>query len=345
MLKKLKDIFIYKWKVKLGSLMLAILFHYYVIYTKTVSKTFYISIEQPSIPNNLVFLEDPPSFMKVIFSGPEEIMDINQSNFKIRLINTSPTAGINTYKVELIPNPPSGIIAIPEKTEIEITLDRKRTKLLPVVPVVSLPENKKITYWELKPSEIKLEGPRKVFLGVDRISLLKVDLHNKNNIFFDKVLIGNLPKFVKVSENQPIEIQILLKFFSEEELQEKIKNLSTELQVFSEELDVLCSNPIDNLELEKIPKVTVTYIAKNKIPLQMFLAQVLCVVEYNNTTKNIEPNSFIPSVPVNLKVNEIYKDIEILKVEPLTVDLNFKIKSAPPVKQIQKGLQEHLKPN
>lgn len=330
------------WQAKIVSVIIAILFSYYVQYTKTIKKTFYIKVEPPVLPHYLTFSEELPAFIKVDFYGPEEIMNIEQTNFKLHLINTGPNPGKNKFRLDLIPPPPSGIQSVIEFPEIEIMVDTKKRKSLPLIPNYILEGNKKVAYWNFKPNSLTVEGPEKVFSKLDRIFLKRIVLPKNSNIFFDKVLLDELPKFVKLVENQPFEIPLEIKYFSEEELAEKKNSLSEEFKVFEEELEVNCKELPDKVELENFPKVKVTYISRIELNKNFFKAESFCPIEFNANLQSIEPSTIISKLPVQVRLIQEIKDIEILKVDPILVDFQFKIRKKQFYNQKEKGLQEHL---
>ncbi|GIX42711.1 MAG: hypothetical protein KatS3mg129_2444 [Leptospiraceae bacterium] len=332
----------HRWQAKLGSLIVAILFYFYVQYAKTISKTFYIKVEPPVLPNHLIFKEEPPPFIKVEFSGPEELLEIDPSNFKLYMINTGPTAGPNKFRLELNPPPPPSIQAQIEKTEIEIQLDNKKRKALPLVLVYELPANKNLAYWNINPQAIIIEGPESIINSQYNIKLNPVKLSPTSSLFYDKVMIQALPKFTKLVENQPFEIQLELKYYSEEEFQSKLKDLPPGFYFFEEEIPISCKNNIGRLEVTNDPKIKVFYISKYYLTSTSFIAEVFCPVELDTTTNSIKPSTYIPDLPVIVKTKYEVKELEIIKVEPLQIGLQFRIKKKIPMNQLEKGLQEHL---
>ncbi|MFN3603483.1 MAG: hypothetical protein ACK4UJ_02100 [Leptonema sp. (in: bacteria)] len=331
------------WQAKIVSVVLAILFSFYVEYSKTIKKTFYIKVEPPNLPNHLVFSEEIPAFMKVDFYGAEDTINIEQTSFKLHLVNTGPGPGKNKFRLELIPPPPKSIQVQIEFPEIEILVDTKKRKALPLIPNLILQnESKKIVYWNFNPNFMVVEGPEKLFNTLDRIYLNKTILFKNSSIFFSKVLVSELPKFVKLVENQPFEIPLEVKYLSEAEMEEKVKNIPLEFQIFEEELEVFCTELPETLELETIPKVKVTYISRNLLNKNFLKAVAFCPVEYNINLQIIEPSPIISKLPVQIHMVYDFKDFEILKMEPLFVDFQFKLKRKPFVNQQEKGLQEHI---
>jgi len=335
--------FKYRWKAKVGSLIVAIFFYFYVQYAKTITKTYYIKVEPPNIPQNLVLTKEIPSFVKVIFSGPGELLEIDPSNFRILLINPGPTTGLNKFKLELMPPPPSSIQYYFEKSELEILLDNKKRKLLPVRPIYELSKDKQVFYWNLSPPYIIIEGPEnKVNNDLFDLKLMPVKLNPKSNLYYGKVMLQELPKFIKLSENQPFEIQLELKYYSEEEFKNKINQLPLGFNYFEEEVSVMCKNNIGRIEIANEPKVKISYISKYYLTSNAFTADVYCPVELDPNTEIIKPSSFIKEIPVIVKTKFEINDMEILKIDPLLVDLEFKVKKKTPINQLEKGLQEHL---
>jgi hypothetical protein len=335
--------FQHRWQAKLGSLIIAIIFYYYVQYTKTATKTFFIRVETPTIPNHLVFREEPPAFIKVEFSGPEELLAIDPSNFKLYMINTGPTAGLNKFRLELIPPPPPSLQIHLEYSEIEIQLDNKKRKTFPIQPIYDLPQNKKLYYWNFNPTSITVEGPESTINREFNLKLMPLKLSSNSSIFYGKVMFQQMPKFTKLVENQPFEVQLELRYYSEEEFQEKINQLPQGFKLFELEIPLNCKNNLGNLEIANEQKVKVFYISKYFLKADSFVAETFCHVEIdNNSSESIIPSNYIPDLPVVVKPKIEIQELEILKIEPLTVGLQFRIKKKIPMNQLEKGLQEHL---
>lgn len=334
--------FQHRWQAKLGSLIIAIIFYYYVQYTKTATKTFFIRVETPTIPNHLVFREEPPAFIKVEFSGPEELLAIDPSNFKLYMINTGPTAGLNKFRLELIPPPPPSLQIHLEYSEIEIQLDNKKRKTFPIQPIYDLPQNKKLYYWNFNPTSITVEGPESTINREFNLKLIPLKLSANSSIFYGKVMFQQMPKFTKLVENQPFEVQLELRYYSEEEFQEKINQLPQGFNLFELEIPLNCKNNLGNLEIANEQKVKVFYISKYFLKADSFVAETFCPVEIDNSSESIIPSNYIPDLPVVVKPKIEIQELEILKIEPLTVGLQFRIKKKIPMNQLEKGLQEHL---
>ncbi|MCS7205102.1 MAG: hypothetical protein NZ853_05350 [Leptospiraceae bacterium] len=337
----LKNLFLNRWKAKVGSLLIATLFYFYVLYTKNITKTFYLKVEPPNLPVGLVFSEEPPTFVKVTFSGPQELMDIDRNSFSLYMINPGPGPGKNKFRLELYPPLPANLQANIEPAEVELLLDVKKKKYLPIVPKVEIPLNKKILYWNISPNSIEVEGPEKIINKTDRVYLSKIKLNENNTFFYDKISIGELPKFIKISENQPFEIQVEIRYASEEELKTKIEKLSSEYHFFEEELKLQCSNILDKLELKEV-KVKVFYISKYYLTKDSMTAETFCPVEWNPVLEIIEPGDFIPNLPIVIRTRSEFKEFEIIKMEPLSSDLNFTLRKKVLINQLERGLKEHL---
>ena len=118
-----KEALLENWKAKLGSLIVAIIFFYYVQYTRNVTRVVHVKVDIPAVPEHLVLNSRIPSFVKVEFFGPQEVMDFNPANFKIILINPGPGPGENRYRLDMLPRPPEGIEARFDEG-MTVTLDR-----------------------------------------------------------------------------------------------------------------------------------------------------------------------------------------------------------------------------
>ncbi|MBW7857148.1 MAG: hypothetical protein H3C43_02335 [Leptonema sp. (in: Bacteria)] len=327
------------WKAKIGALIVAVIFFYYVQYTRNVTRVVYVRVDPPSVPEMLIVNSRIPSFTKVEFFGPQEAMDFNPSNFKIILENPGPGPGENRYRLDLLPKPPDGIEAH-YNDGITITLDRISERKLPVVADLQYNSStdRKLGLVTFSPETIRVVGPASIISSMDRVSLnpIKVSVAgNDVTVYSSRVLVATLPEFVKLANDQPYEVDVLARLVS------PLEN-PDQSGYYSRELQVSCDNAIPGLKLDEPSSVTVLFRSANQITDGRLSAKVFCPVYLDANTRNILPSFRISAIPVNIRDNLMQSDIEIVSIEPSNVNLQFSLVKMRPPTQVQKGMEEHL---
>lgn len=329
------------WRAKAGALIVAIIFFYYVQYTRNITRVVYVRVDPPSVPEMLIVNSRIPSFTKVEFFGPQEAMDFNPSNFKIVLGNPNPGLGENRYRLDLIPRPPDGIEAHYDDG-ITIALDRIIERKLPIVADLqySSSTDRKLGLITFSPNAIRVIGPASVISAMDRVSLNPIRVSvagNDVNVYNSRVLVATLPEFVKLANDQPYEIDVSARLVS------PVEN-TDQAGYYSQELQVSCENTIPGLKLDEPSTVKILYRSVNQAADGRLAAKVFCPVYLDTNTRNILPSFRISSIPVHIRDNLMQSDIEIVSIEPPNVNLQFSLVMVRPPTQVQKGLEEHLIP-
>lgn len=334
----IRDALLENWKAKLGSLVVAIIFFYYVQYTKNVTRVVHVKVDPPIVPAGLVLNSRIPSFVKVEFSGPQDLMDFNPANFRMILVNPGPGPGENRYRLELIPRPPEGIEARFDEG-MTVTLDRLFERTLPLVGEFQLTvPDLHIGFITMQPPTIRVSGPASVLQEMDRVNLNPVRITTGNPEFTTRALVGTLPEFVRLADDQPYEIDVRVRLLdSSYDASEK-----PEEGIFLRELPVNCENPIPGLRLDESPVVKVFYRGAKNLPEGRLSALAFCPVFLDPDTRNIFPSLRISEIPVYIKDGLMQKDVEILEVRPQVVNLQFSVQRIRQPTQVQKGMEEHL---
>lgn len=324
------------WKAKLGSLVVAVLFFYYVQYTRNTTRAVHIRVETPVLPENLVVNSRIPSFVKVEFSGPREMMDFNPSNFKVALINPGPTPGDNRYRVELQPSPPDGI-EVRHVDNLPIVLDRRTQRTLPLVADYELAGSPGLRAGvvQISPETIRVVGPAQVLSTMDRVKLTHIEAVPSQGDFVARVRVDALPEFVALGTDQPYEAELRLRLIPQGQQ-------PTGDGLIERSLSVTCENAPPGLKLDESPSVRVLVRSPGRLPEGRLKAVSFCPVEVDSVTRNIVPSARVTNVPVYIRDSLAQKDIEILDVSPQGVSLQFSLVQVRQPTQVQKGLEEHL---
>ncbi|MCB1172873.1 MAG: hypothetical protein KDK39_04880 [Leptospiraceae bacterium] len=334
--------FLRDWKLKLGSLIASGVLFGYIQYTQTIRRTLHVRVKRPELAQGLMFAGKVPSFLNVELSGNAEINNFEASEFKIHLRLSSPpprTGQENIFRTIMYPALPEGIHARYDE-EISVMLDEVLERKIPVVPLVqaALPRSMELGYVKIEPAWIRLVGPRQVLSQMERVTTQAVRLQDQS-IYQQQTQIQGTPEFVALARGMGDLVRISAKVY-------KTADLSNYTKV--ESVPIVCSNSTGNLEMKVLGGATVdVYIQSEASELEQdqFQAQVFCPVFYDEDTKTINPGFHIKNMPVQIidKLNRL--DVNIIKVSPATVSVQFeKLDESQrrPVDTRRKALQDHL---
>ncbi len=334
--------FLDHWRAKAGSFLVAVLVFSYVNYTKNVTRVIQIRLEKPDLPANLVLSDNLPSFVNVQFSGPREQMDFPVSDFRILLTNPRPAIGENIYRARLLPDLPDRIKA-KYNSNVTVTLDIVMTRDLAVDPDIdyALESGFQAGYVWTIPRTVSVRGPSRIVSDMDRIRTQKFTIRSRENFFSKKVLIADLPEFTQLAPNQPIEVEVSARILSAD----IGGDTSTPLTMVK--IPVRCINEIRGLVL-KIPGSTfveaLVNAEKNIVAPDQFTARVYCPVFFDENTKTIKPSFLVESIPIFVDDRFSRNNVQILKIEPTRVTLQFERVEVVRPNEIQEGLEEHRIP-
>ena len=335
--------FLRNWKAKLGSLLVSLLLFWSVHSAQNVDRVLQVRVLKPELPAHLTLAGDIPSFMHVRLSGPGESMDFPFADFKIELSNPKPASGSNIYRAHLIPDLPSSVSA-EYQTDVQVHLDRLMVRELPVEPVIELKleEGFEAGYKYVTPSVIKIEGPADVVARMDRVGTQKLEVSGGDLSYKKRVLIENLPPFVRLAKEQPLSVEFNMRFLpsvlSEEASQRKVTSL--------EGIPVRCSNTLRGVDMKPLglDSVVIEIETENeRVRSDQFRALVHCPVFFDEESRSIRPAFAVNNLL--LRIDDLLDrgNVEILRVLPQSISLQFERKipkAPPPSRRINRDRQE-----
>ncbi len=158
----IKKLFLHNWQLKLLSLFLAIILWVFAVFEKPMETTIEIPISYQNIPRDMIIVGNPPEKLIVEIKGPRAIITGMRKVVPYIIDLGRLRRGTTSIRVESsrIHLPPGVEISRISPSNIEITIDKISSKILPVRVRTRglLPpglELKKIT---VEPSKIKLTG-------------------------------------------------------------------------------------------------------------------------------------------------------------------------------------------
>lgn len=328
------------WKAKAGSILVAFIVFIYVHYTRNIIRVVQIRVEKPEIPENLVLSSNVQSFMNVQFEGPREGMDFPVSDFRIILSNPRPESGDNKYRTRLLPELPQEIKARYE-SEISVRLDHVLSRELPIDPDIdfSLDSAFQGGYTWTNPRFIVVRGPTQVLSGMDRIRTQKVIVNSKESFISQRVLISDLPEFVTLAANQPIEVDVSARILPAD------LQMGEGGQISLFRLPVRCLNAPPGVSLKTGASQIVDVLIggeKSQIGADQFAAKVFCPVFFDDTSASIRPRFLIQDVPVIIEDRLGRTNVTILKVSPQRLSLQFERLQQRTPAEVQQGFEEHV---
>ncbi len=331
------------WKLKAGSLFVALLLFWYVQYSKTTTRVMNIRVERPELPANLIISSRIPSYMNVKIYGPKELMDFNVSDFRISLSNPRPEVGSNIYRAQIYPELPEGVGAA-YRLEIPVSLDRVLIRDLPVEPVIdmNLSQGLRPGYMWIKPVKLRVAGPRKIVSMMHKIKTDRAIAGGTLPVYTNKVMISQLPEFVTLDKNQPFDVDLSLRLLPDE-----IDPETDDSMQLLTDIPIRCSNDTPGLSMSVMDGSSVDIlILKDKpelvIKREQFTGEVFCPAFYDIEDQQIKPDATILNmmVVVNDRMNR--DTLSILDVIPPRVSLEFEKSVSKTPYEVRQGLKEHL---
>lgn len=328
------------WKAKLVSLLVSSLLFWLVHSTRNVTRTLQVRVEGPELSKNLVLNAKLPTFMNVELNGSSELMDFPISDFRIVLSNPRPEAGENIYRARLVPEPPVGVTAA-YKTDIYVQLDRLLVRNLPVIPDIKfgLEPGYKPGYMRVEPPVIKIQGPYGVVSRMDRIATQQIEITGADSTFARRVLIHDLPEYVRLAPRQPLEVEFFMRLISTNPANTAPVGEVLELK----QVRVHCANTIRGLDMKTLGSESVSiYLAvgnNKRVVAEQFRALVFCPVFFDGESKSIRPAFSVKDLLVRAVDVMGRENMEVLRVTPPLVSLQFERKQ--PKRQLPRRVQSN----
>lgn len=334
---------LHNWKLKTGSLAIALFLFVYVQYTNNVSRTVNVRVDPIPLPDDLLLSARVPSFMEVTFHGSRDLIDLEPSEFRIVLKKSNPKTGENDYRAELTPELPENISATyPDR--LKVYLDRSNSRMLPVLPALdlTLKGELQLGYVTTQPPAIRIRGPFENLATMDRLGTESVRIQSSiaRQESATKIPVAGLPDLVEVPSGQADSVNVSVRLLTADWMDQD------DLTVI-EDVPVRCYNEIRGLNMKVVGDETVDiYIAREPPGLakDQLRAFVFCPVFYDEAQAAVKPSFLIKDLPVFISDRLQRSNLDILNVSPARMDLQFeKAALRVPTEETQ-GFKEHVLP-
>ncbi len=331
------------WRLKTGSLAIAVFLAIYVQYSHNVSRTVNVRVADIPLPEDLLLAARVPSFLEVTFYGSRDLIDLEPSEFRIVLKKSNPRAGENDYRAELTPDLPENITAT-YTDRLKVYLDRADSRMLPVIPALdlTLKGELQLGYVATEPPAIRIRGPFQNLSTMDRLGTESIRMQSSiaRQESAAKIPVAGLPDLVEVPTGQTDSVNVSVRLLQSDWRDQDDLTLI-------EDVPVRCFNEIRGLEMKVVGDETVDiFIAREPPGLarDQLRAFVFCPVYYDEDQAAVKPSFLIKNLPVFINDRLRRSNLDILNVSPARVDLQFeKAEVRVPTEETQ-GFKEHVLP-
>lgn len=217
-MKKVIDAIFKNWVAKVLSFVSALFLYSVYVYSNFKEETLNVKIEY-FFSDKLVPLHKPPPTVQVKVKIAKDKTGLLEKGILEANISFSDCQGKGICTRELQIRKRPGVeddIEVKNKNDkITLYLDEKESKILKVVPVFK-GEPKfgyKLEDYSVKPSKIKITGPKETLANLNQLNLEEVSLDGKEDTFFRDVAINNTVDGV-VLENNFAELTVNLTYSS-----------------------------------------------------------------------------------------------------------------------------------
>ncbi|MEQ9364996.1 MAG: hypothetical protein RIF32_12165 [Leptospirales bacterium] len=331
------------WKLKTGSLAIAVFLFVYVQYSHNVSRTVNVRVAEIPLPDNLLLAARVPSFMEVTFYGSRDLIDLEPSEFRIVLKKSNPKTGENDYRAELTPELPENITAT-YQDRLNVYLDRADSRMLPVIPSLdlTLKGDLELGYVVTEPPAIRIRGPFQNLSTMDRLGTEAIRIQSSiaRQESAAKTPVAGLPDLVEVPRGQADSVNVTVRLLTSNWRDRDDLTLI-------EDVPVRCFNDIRGLEMKVVGDETVDiYIAREPPGLarDQLRAFVFCPVYYDEAQAAVKPSFLIKGLPVFINDRLRRSNLDILSVSPALLDLQFEKATVRRPTEETQGFKEHVLP-
>jgi len=313
------------WQVKIGSVLLSILFYVNLQNSKILVKTMNVPIEYPKLPENLVYSKNNERAIPVKIEGVRDLVNYHSQFMKAIIDFPEPTSGENTAQVKRISNVPNGIKVTKMSDSIVVHLESKISKTIPLE--VYFEDEPRENYIKvshtIKPARITVNGTQSSLEKLNKVSLPVISLKDRKEPFTRTFKVPDLGKNVILSAKI-------------KEIQVRVNITATSSGVGEQivsGIPVKCLGLDDALEAElSDEEISLKFYSQTPLKsldvIKGITASVPCNYTYDKALKKILPNSTPVISKVRVLKSPQMKNIEILSVMPEKIKISYRIKSA-----------------
>ncbi|MBX7057257.1 MAG: YbbR-like domain-containing protein [Leptospirales bacterium] len=321
------------WQLKLGSLAAAFALFGYVQYARNITRTVNVRVERPALPNGLVFSSRTPSFMSVVLRGEREMLEFDPSDFRIQLTNPLPAPGPVVYRARLSPELPEGVRAQFDQ-EVELIVSRLLERELPISArlISELDPGLERGYVEVRPPTVRVRGPYETVRGMTHVLTEGFTLRGRASVYTARLPMASLPEFVEVAPNQPIDVELLV----------NVAPATASDFGRLESVAVHCWNDIRGINIATPATVRLEFNTPGPFRPEEFSAETFCPVFLDG--QEIRPSFLVSGLPVRVVDRLRRPDLQIMRVSPPSVELQFERAPLRASPEAREGFQEHVIP-
>ncbi|MBE7411997.1 MAG: YbbR-like domain-containing protein [Leptospiraceae bacterium] len=312
------------WQVKLGSLVLSVLFYINLQNSKILVRTINIPLEYPKLSENLVYSKNNEKAIPVRVEGVRDLVNYHSQFMKAILEVTDPVSGKNIALIKKISNVPNGIKVTKSSDNIIVFLESKISKSVPFD--VHFEDEPKENYIKvshtIKPSRITVNGLQSSLEKLNKISLPVISLKEKKESFTKTFKVPDQGKNVLVDTSvKEVQVRVNITAVSSGVGEQIVSGIpvkctglddSLEAELSDEEISIKFYSPVPLKSLDVIRGIT---------------ASIPCNYTYDKALKKIVPNSTPVISKVRILKSSQIRNIEVLSVMPERIKITYKVKS------------------
>jgi len=206
---------------KVVSLILAVFLWAYIGSTKIGEIDFRVPIEVKNLSKSLVVSSMPRKSVTLTLNGKkEDLTNVNLKNLKVFVDLQNPIIGEKSqYPIEIVKQQiPEGIDFSLSTKEVTITIEKRATKRVKVIPIVSgdVQEGYLLGNVRVTPEYVTISGPASQITDIDSMKTKNISLNNeKNNIAREVSIDQNDLKNIEINEGS---VTVLIPIFESSDL-------------------------------------------------------------------------------------------------------------------------------
>jgi len=310
------------WKLKLVSIIVAVLTWYYVrdIKMDTISIPIPVTYEQK--PDNLYWKKDPPRYLQLRVRGRQEALKFPTGNLKATIYLGDAIAGRKQYKVKFEAEQiPAKLEIVSMTKSLTIELEKAVRKKVPVRAVVQgeVAEGHEKIRTLVNPKIVTIEGPESKIRELKYIQTESVNIENaQRSLVVRKALLK--PGQTNIIDYQSVEVQVVI--VTKDDTHERtISGIKVEVEDLDPALEVRLSSLEIKIRVSGDPKII------KELNADSFQAYVnLEGTRFNPKTGSILPFDTESEIDINIRILTNNKSVEIIELMPNNLTVRFSVK-------------------
>lgn len=321
-LRALRYIFIEDYIAKLICLAIGSGLWFYVEFARVSQTTLNIPVEYIKKPANLYLKPGQARFVKIVVRGREEFLKFSAAGIKAEVNLSNAKNGEGSYPLVFDTR------QLPERVELasrpenmSVALEKGLSRVVPVrvVTTGNVDPQFRVLRAVATPQQIEIDGPESAVASIQAIETEAVDIEGARKNLQRKARL-RLPDQVATDKlkNVVVRVELIQKTYSEEK---RFEQIPLKLQNLDAALNAALSDTSVTLLVQGESG------AVKKLRSSDFYAWVNVEdTRYNARTGNILPYANESGVPVNARILNRSKKIQIVAITPDKVNVRFSVK-------------------